>query len=138
MERLTDKFKCKYNTGKIVNAHNVSKQQVIDKLSEYEDTGVTPQKVEELIKENAELKARLEKSVELPCKVGDTVYVLIQRNATTKIVKGTVRNIQHSYNAWWVEFSNLWVDKMFDDFGKTAFLTREEAEQALKGGNENA
>lgn len=64
MERLTDKFKCKYNTGKIVNAHNASKQQVIDKLSEYEDTGLTPQEVEKLIKENAELKAKFEKSVE--------------------------------------------------------------------------
>lgn len=78
------------------------------------------------------------KFIELPCKVGDTVYVLIQRNVTTEIVKGTVKNIQHSYNAWWVEFSDLWVDKMFDDFGKTVFLTREEAEQALKEREENA
>lgn len=28
------------------------------------------------LKENAELKARLEKAIELPCKVGDTVYII--------------------------------------------------------------
>lgn len=46
MERLTDKFKCKYNAGKTVNAHNASKQQVIDRLAAYEDTGLTPAEFE--------------------------------------------------------------------------------------------
>lgn len=90
-------------------------------------------KISKLQAENQQYKDKLAdgRMIEMPCKIGDTVYVLIQRNVTTEIVKGTVENIQH-YNTWWVEFSNLWVDKTFDDFGKTAFLTREEAEQALK------
>lgn len=32
--------------------------------------------IDELRAENAELKARLNKAVELPCKVGDTVYCI--------------------------------------------------------------
>lgn len=60
MERLTDKFKCKNNTGKIMNAHNVSKQQIIDQLSAYEDTGLTPDQATQMQQENAELKELLQ------------------------------------------------------------------------------
>lgn len=85
------------------------------------------------LNENASLRARLDKAVELPCEFGDTVYVLMQRNAITEIVKGTVKNIRrYSGDTWWVEFSDLWVDKTLDDFGKTVFLTEAEAQAKLE------
>ena len=75
-----------------------------------------------------------------PCKVGDTVYVvedwgykkeLKEKEIGVIVIKGTN------------EFSKeLWEDVYggvigtFADFGKTVFLTKEEAEQTLKGGEE--
>lgn len=85
------------------------------------------------LRENEELKARLKNAIELPCKFGSSVYVLMQRGLKTDIVKSTVENIRrYSGDTWWVEFSSLWVDKTLDDFGKTVFITREDAEKALK------
>lgn len=43
--------------------------------------------------ENAELKARLEKAVELPCKVGDTVYSIFEFPNEKAILKGTCEHI---------------------------------------------
>lgn len=76
----------------------------------------------------------------LPCKVGDTVYVvedwgykkeLKEKEIGVIAIKGTN------------DFSKeLWEDVYggvigtFADFGKTVFLTKEEAEQTLKGGEE--
>ena len=88
-----------------------------------------------------------------PCKVGDTVY---EAKGNGKIVKGIVESIHQNLvgseaGRWIVTswFDNYYADSKiagfecgthlysaFDDFGKTVFLTREEAEQALKGGDE--
>ncbi len=69
----------------------------------------------------------------LPCKVGDMVYVLMHRNTVTEIMTGTVTNVRrYEDGTWYVELYDLWLDVKFEDFGKTAFLSREEAEQALK------
>ena len=54
-----------------------------------------------------------------PCKVGDTVYWIFEPPFDDFAGKEIVED----------EF--CWA--MFEDFGKTVFLTREEAEQALKG-----
>lgn len=62
--------------------------------------------------------------VVLPCKVGDTVY---QRDNAGQIYESTVKNI--IYDTDGIAFDERAV-------GKTIFLTKEEAEQALKGGNE--
>ena len=74
----------------------------------------------------------------LPCKVGDVVYILedwVYRIFLEEKEVGTI-SIQGTN-----DFSKeLWEDcrggliGAFADFGKTLFLTREEAEQALKGG----
>lgn len=90
--------------------------------------GIPAKRLSEICR--AEQEGRL---VILPCKVGDTVYVLMKRNITTEIEKGTVRNVRR-YNdgTWWVEFCDLWIDLAFERFGKTAFLNREEAEEALE------
>lgn len=43
--------------------------------------------------ENAELKARLNNAVELPCKVGDTVYSIFEFPNEKAILKGTCEHI---------------------------------------------
>ncbi len=71
----------------------------------------------------------------LPCKVGDTVYYL-SRSIHTKIEKvksGKVVRVAITETGIDL-FVNNYVAKLL--YGKRSFLTREEAEQALKGGAE--
>ena len=134
------------------------RNRLLDRLTEYEDTGLTPEEV--LPKDKADeiaLKlmrladlesfcsyARLRELAEagkdgrlvvLPCKVGDTVwanldgmrhprecvieFVNIGSHVTT-FVFSTVDGLREQYGV------------NHSAFGKTVFLTREEAEKALK------
>lgn len=73
--------------------------------------------------------------VELPCKVGDTVYVIEDIAGEWKIIKDHIETISIGYYADGVslyQFDGIKTDGYFEDFGKTVFLTREEAERALK------
>ena len=92
--------------------------------------------------------------IRLPCKIGDTVYEL---KANGRIVKGIVQSIHQNLvgneqGRWIVTswFDNYYADSKkavfecgshlyspFEDFGKTVFLTKEEAEKALKEKNGN-
>lgn len=73
------------------------------------------------------------KIIELPCKVGDMVYIIATISCTithTKVIgiwsyKGNTTII--------TELGGIQPDA----WGKTVFLTREEAEQALRDGKEN-
>ena len=72
-----------------------------------------------------------------PCKVGDTVYYL----EGSRILEGTVKSfstiMKDNYFVVYVEtkYSLLGIERFgYWMFGKKIFLTREEAEQALKGG----
>ena len=100
------------------------------RLMQYEDTGLSPQacaeareagkvlsscgisfrRFAELLK--ADKDGRL---VVLPCKVGDTVYILRRTFDGADVVGET--------ELWWTDIPQL---------GKTVFLTREEAEKALE------
>lgn len=87
--------------------------------------------------------------IELPCKVGQTVYTIHGKmGKVTSIHQNLVGNETGRWvvTAW---FDNYYADSKeagfecgthrtfyFDSFGKTVFLTREEAEKALKGGAE--
>lgn len=64
----------------------------------------------------------------LPCKVGDTVYQM----DGVRIYELTILDISLHKNKPYYETESI----DFDDnaIGKTVFLTKEEAEQALKGG----
>lgn len=109
------------------------------KLAAYENTGVTPEEIvhikngiervwklmqdideeklkhiEELV--DAENEGRL---VVLPCKVGDTVYRTFAPNGREPVISA------HTFMS--VYYIVQWIDK----FGKTVFLTREEAEAAV-------
>ena len=71
-----------------------------------------------------------------PCKVGDTVYfVELDEDCKYYVDKGRVYAISQNENTLWLSvryLSGLRYDHTSDDFGKTVFLTREEAESALK------
>ena len=80
----------------------------IDKLAEYEDL---------------EEQNRL---IKLPCAVGDTIYAIYSDEDSSFIEEPKVVE---------VSTHRVWIDSAYfdyDDFGKTVFLTREEAEAALK------
>ena len=75
-----------------------------------------------------------------PCKVGDTVYVIVQDSG---IWEFEVRAAQmtvgvNGQGIDWMKWCFVCKDAIQfkgDDIGKTVFLTREEAEQAMKGEN---
>lgn len=117
MERLT-------NSGTKEAKSNVTIRDVINTLSDYEDTGFTSKQVVEMAKELAEYKKLDEQGLllKLPCKVGDTVYTL-NTLKNKKIVLGQIEEIDAFFIA---------LCMMENRFGKTVFLTKEEAEAKLK------
>lgn len=162
MERLTEKhylctdhyMKCSGNCNVDMDCIDCpSFDCLVERLAAYEDTGLTPEEVFALIKGWSDLCTtigecggidRLRELAEadkdgrlvvLPCKVGDTVwanldgmrhprecvieFVNIGSHVTT-IVFSTVDGLREQYG---VNHSS---------FGKTVFLTREEAEKALE------
>lgn len=76
--------------------------------------------------------------IELPCVVGDTVYCIQpfydhDRKKYKTIIKPRV--VDFVFTMPFMAESNGMILKE-RDFGKTVFLTKEEAEQVLKGGND--
>ncbi len=120
--------------------------EAIDRLAAYEDTELTPMEIKSLWEEwqvnltcldryrKAESEGRL---IVLPCKVGDTVWFAgwhddYQREILKEL---RVQGISLSPNADGIilHFGGYPVFNATDsEIGKTIFLTREEAEAALK------
>ena len=125
-ERLSDKNPCKLLKEGCRWRGNCDKRQLwsnkcIEKLKEYE---------------TAEEEGRL---VVLPCKLNETAYLLLdKRDFTEKIIKCRIREI--SIGFYGMKLSLISEDSMIghlkwhdvNEIGKTVFLTREEAEKALK------
>lgn len=84
------------------------KGKAVDKLAEYEDL---------------EEQKRL---LKLPCAVGDKVFIIVGKD----ISKQTVKKIIIREDSVIIEANKRIFNKIC--FGKTVFLTREEAESALK------
>ena len=71
-----------------------------------------------------------------PCRVGQKVYYVIE--SLEVVAEGHIREIivaeevfvQFTLKGWFSQISHI------GEIGKTVFLTREEAEQAMKGGAE--
>lgn len=118
-------------------------------LRQYLDTELTPKEID-MDHEAAETLRqlcrgcdldRLEKLAEadkdgrlvvLPCKVGDFVYGF--HNGKT-ILPMVAKWFETNYDGWSVAVQHVPMAPRFyrfSDFGKTAFLTREEAEKALE------
>lgn len=74
--------------------------------------------------------------VRLPCKVGDTVYVKLSACYKFKYTEAQVRDYTHFISCGFcVVVTSTEFDKLaipFSEFGKTIFLTREEAEKKLE------
>lgn len=86
--------------------------------------------IEKLQAENAELRARLECSIEFPCKVGDTIYYINPYKEQPKIDEFKVRSLckDNFYGKM------IYIDNGEFFFAKTdgLFFTRAEAEARLK------
>ena len=150
MERLTY-FKDGYWR---VNFSGVQYQaDFVDRLAAYEDTGLTPERCAEFARADAEGRyivmrdaeqegvARLRELAEadkdgrvvvLPCKVGDTVWRIV-RDGEPHITRDEVRDMYFADDMTpCVELVGGRVT-FTEKFGKTVFLSREEAEKALRG-----
>ena len=115
---------CPYDT-------DCSQKQVWERLKQYEDSKLSPEDASNLhailrLGDGMTLMRLWELAVAdkdgrvvvLPCKVGDTVYRLQYIEQTPRrITVGVVP----------IKFALIWLE----EFGKTVFLTREEAEKAL-------
>lgn len=132
-----------------------SQRKVWERLKEYEDTERRPEEVQALnrlfdyaltesrtLQEQLALIERLRELAEadkdgrlavLPyCKLGDTVYWLHDK----KITECRVYRIQENTKGVQIAIKSTVSHGVFsvdDYFGKTIFLTREEAEKALEG-----
>lgn len=116
-----------------------SQRRVWERLKAYEDTGLDPEelrsnadinmaRVVELLRADAE--GRL---VVMPCKFGDTIY----RIRRFKRGKNWTKEAVHIFTTT-LSMNNV-ADILFNGvMGKTVFLTREEAEAALKEGKHHA
>lgn len=128
---------------------SILRGDAVDKLAAYEDTGLSPEEFKEKSESVLELYGKLKpyadaedqgRLVVLPCKVGDVIWW----NNGHRIIDCHVIEIQISEGRSEVIFRfgtqlNLKAGARFEDFGKTTvFLTQEEAEAALKGGQDNA
>lgn len=142
MERLTRRTK---NGGAYHDLLDVSltcdrmMSEVLFRLAAYEDTGLTPCEIEEMLHDtagplhrklgewiDADASGRL---VVLPCKVGDTVHFAAWFGTGPHIVT----KITESWlTAAFAGDNRSTEDFRPSDFGKTVFLTREEAEKALE------
>ena len=136
------------------------RNRVKDRLAEYEDTGLTPEEVlpkdkaDEIALELMRLAdleglcsydhlrelAEADKDgrlVVLPCKVGDTVWIT---GSVRRLYSGKVRTFfcgDPSYSRGMADngvkmIRTTGCDIPIHEFGKTVFLTREEAEKALE------
>ena len=130
-------------------AQSAFRQRCVERLAAYEETGLTPERCAEFARADAEGRyivmrdaeqegvARLRELAEadkdgrlvvLPCKVGDTVYFALLGRIIEKQVFSIVAfsNSTRIYCGGTSEYFRP------EDIGKTFFLTREEAEAALK------
>lgn len=145
MERLTRRIngvvvyvgaKNPYSTGQIpCEVEPAGVREMMDRLAAYEDTGLTPQACAEAREAGKVLSScdisfgrlaelltadRDGRLVVLPCKVGDTVYRIFNPPSREPVIS--------AHTLMSVDYIVRWIDK----FGKTVFLTREEAEKALE------
>ena len=147
MERLTERMNDELN-GVWVKDHDYI--SAAHRLADYEDTGLTPGEVLNLWGEwNAMMRVlnsigsydRLRELAEadkegraviLPCKVGDVVYGFYGEKTILPMV---AKWIETNTDGWCIAVQYVPMAPRFyrfSDFGKTVFLTREEAEAALK------
>jgi len=120
-------------------------EKAVDRLAAYEDSNLTPAEVAELAQAKAD--GRL---VVLPCKRGDMVY-FIGINYTKCSAYGTEYDevccagceepcdSEKTRNVYMTQAEDTrWILRRLNDFGRIYFITREEAEKALRESDNNA
>ena len=130
--------------GKVItNSMHETLYEVISKLREYEDTGLTPEQIYAMDEEYSELAAELGKYkkleeqgllLKLPCKVGNMVYEI--KKDLNSMKRETIEHNGHYYHRNIDVYFICQVMFEIEDIsqlGKTIFLTKEEAEKALAG-----
>ena len=130
-------------------AQSAFRQRCVEQLADYEDTERTPEEIDMDHEAAEQLRQlcrdcdidRLEELAEadkdgrlvvLPCKGGDVVYGFHGKKAILPMV---VKWIETYTNGWCIAVQYAQMAPRFyrfSDFGKTVFLTREEAEKALE------
>lgn len=119
MERLTK--------AELVNGFPVCYPNNCSGLPEFATKGNPYRNIVERLKAYEDLEEQ-GKLLKLPCAVGDMTY-----HASTvygRVVDAVVERIEIDSDGFWV-ITSLGIHS-FDNFGKSVFLTREEAEAALK------
>ena len=133
-----------------------SQRQTWERLKEYEDTGLEPEEIADFMKrweQTVEIGGMLKKYcidhirdllhaeqdgrlVVLPCKVGDHVWADGREAIVVWFFGYKTERYLHAQFLDNAEYTDI----PFYEIGKTAFLTREEAEAALaqKGGESDA
>lgn len=162
MKRLTKKFehsekhsmKCAASPTCPMNCECCTElDRIVNRLGAYEDTGLTPEQCAEYAKADREGRyivlrdaeqegiKRLRELAEadrdgrlvvLPCKVGDVVYGFYGEKTILPMV---AKWIETNPDGWCIAAQYTPMAPRFcrfSDFGKTVFLTREEAEKALE------
>jgi hypothetical protein len=130
MERLTEKhygandyyMTCSAECERDQCVECAELEKIVNLLGAYEDTGLTPAEIRSMRAEVERLKALAiadeeGRVVVLPCKVGDTVYMISWRLNGRHEIEERV-------------FSLTYFDPA--KYGKDYFLSREEAEKALE------
>ena len=154
MERCTIRLK----TGE-ARCSQLDGNVVVERLAAYEDIGLTPEEIKAPFTEDTMINlaaqalgvepSRLRELAEadkdgrmvvMPCKVGDTVYMIerifdIDNGVCDEICARKI--IGHGGNnlnkLWLIGSGGIYNVYIFvSEFGKTVFLTREEAEKALE------
>ena len=153
MERLTynddgcwqvhgaDQNLCKQVCEEYSNCDSCPIGRAIDRLAEYEDTGLTVERAAELGKADSEGRV-----VVLPVGPEDTVYEIKRCSTKEAAAKGVhldrkkVGRYSRDYifprNRPLKIVERKMVKSLYAKIGKTVFLTREEAEKALEAAEE--
>lgn len=155
MERLTfegnfcDIARCGYPTCPYKDG--CSQKQVWERLKQYEGSKLSPEDAANLhailrLGDDMTLMRLRELAVAdkdgrvvvLPCKVGDTVYTIVQvfgdDGVRPRIIEKKITGIGGNAlnKVWMVNKGNKYEDRFSpSEFGRSVFLTREEAEKAL-------
>lgn len=152
MDRLTDRNK---ELPRLNSDNAILWAKVYEKLAQYEDTELEPEEIEDIkslevleildIDRAREIAKAEEENrlVVLPCKVGDIVWALwnvptspryVIYQAEVKAFGVGAKRFGSNLSVWLepVDFRGRRKEYLKNDFGKTVFLTREEAEKALE------
>ena len=128
-------------------------ERICERLAAYEDTGLTPEEVSALVKDWSDLCTNVRECggidrlrvlaeadkegrlVVLPCKVGQRVFALLDTDK--HISECEVKQIGMGNKIGFIDLEPIGArgreyGVALNGFGKTVFLTREEAEKALE------